>query len=122
LPRVDALSVALFLVDTDVLTIHYPDLFTLLAHLQGMGENNCIIQRANAVSRDTFLAAAAAYEVRKKKKNRIKYSRIQVVFFFSVVIKFTKFILFCNFFFFSSFSLFILMILIYYHVLFKFFI
>jgi len=49
-------------VDTDVLTIRYPDLFTLSAHLQGMGESNASLLRPAAVSRDVMLAAAAAYE------------------------------------------------------------
>lgn len=49
--------------DTDVLTMRYPDLFTLMDHLQGMGENNAVRLRPNAVSRDVFLAAAATYEV-----------------------------------------------------------
>lgn len=43
--------------------MRYPDLFTLMDHLQGMGENNAVRLRPNAVSRDVFLAAAATYEV-----------------------------------------------------------
>jgi NADH dehydrogenase [ubiquinone] 1 alpha subcomplex assembly factor 5 len=45
-----------------VLTIRYPDLFTLSAHLQSMGESNAALLRPPSVSRDVFLAAAAAYE------------------------------------------------------------
>ena len=57
-------SADLSAVDTDVLTFRYPDLFTLMDHLQGMGENNAVRLRPAAVSRDVFLAAAATYEVR----------------------------------------------------------
>jgi len=51
-------------VDVDTITINYPDLFTLIAHLQGMGENGAPVEhlRASKVNADTFLAAAAIYE------------------------------------------------------------
>ena len=49
-------------IDTDVLKIEYPNAFSLMEHLQGMGENNASISRRLNVSRDTFLAAAAAYQ------------------------------------------------------------
>ena len=44
--------------------MRYPDMFTLMAHLQGMGESNAALLRPTAVSRDVFIAGAAAYEVR----------------------------------------------------------
>lgn len=43
--------------------MRYPDMFTLMAHLQGMGESNAALLRPKAVSRDVFIAGAAAYEV-----------------------------------------------------------
>ena len=48
-------------IDTDVLKLEYPNAMTLMEHLQGMGENNASVSRRLNVSRDTFLAAAAAY-------------------------------------------------------------
>ena len=48
-------------IDTDILKLEYPNAVTLMEHLQGMGENNASISRRLNVSRDTFLAAAAAY-------------------------------------------------------------
>lgn len=48
-------------VDTEAIVTRYPDMFTLIEHLQGMGENNAVLSRAKSVSRDVFLAAAAAY-------------------------------------------------------------
>jgi len=56
-----AAGFALPTVDTDVLTLRYPDLFTLVQHLRGMGETNCVLQRPKAVSRDVFISADAAY-------------------------------------------------------------
>lgn len=50
-------------VDTDVVTYRYPDMFSLMDHLAGMGEDNAVLHRPGAVSRDVFLAAASAYEV-----------------------------------------------------------
>jgi hypothetical protein len=44
--------------------MRYPDMFTLMAHLQGMGESNAALLRPKAVSRDVFIAGAAAYDVR----------------------------------------------------------
>jgi NADH dehydrogenase [ubiquinone] 1 alpha subcomplex assembly factor 5 len=49
-------------VDTDVLTLRYPDLFTLIDHLQGMGEQGAVLQRPASVSRDVFVSAAATYQ------------------------------------------------------------
>lgn len=48
-------------VDSDTLTIPYPDMFTLMYHLKGMGENNAVLERREHISRDVFLSAAAAY-------------------------------------------------------------
>ncbi len=49
-------------IDTDLLKIEYPNALSLMEHLQGMGENNASISRRLNVSRDTFLAATAAYQ------------------------------------------------------------
>lgn len=53
---------ALPTVDHDTIVCRYPDMFTLTAHLHGMGEQNAGVSRAPAVSRDVFLGAAAAYD------------------------------------------------------------
>lgn len=49
-------------VDSDALTVPYPDMFTLIDHLQGMGEQNASVNRDLPMNRDSLLAAAAAYE------------------------------------------------------------
>ena len=49
-------------VDTDVLTMEVPCAFTLMEHLQGMGESNAALSARSGVRRDTLLAAAAAYQ------------------------------------------------------------
>ena len=49
-------------IDTDIITIEYPDAFVLMEHLQGMGENNASITRRDHLGRDTLLAAAAVYQ------------------------------------------------------------
>eukprot|EP00474_Spongospora_subterranea_P004393 CRZ04851.1 hypothetical protein [Spongospora subterranea] len=49
-------------VDNDRITCMYPDMFTLMEHLTAMGECNVSLGRRPFVSRDIFLAAAAAYE------------------------------------------------------------
>lgn len=40
---------ALPTVDADVITARYPDMFTLVDHLQNMGENNAVLNRGPAV-------------------------------------------------------------------------
>lgn len=49
-------------IDSDVLTVYYPDAFTLMNHLQAMGENNCLLARRPNLSRETIYAAAALYD------------------------------------------------------------
>lgn len=61
----DLLSTAGFnlpTVDTDIMEIPYPDMFTLIDHLKGMGESNAPVTPSPFVSRDVFLAAASAYD------------------------------------------------------------
>jgi NADH dehydrogenase [ubiquinone] 1 alpha subcomplex assembly factor 5 len=53
---------ALPTIDQDKILCPYPDMFTLMHHLQAMGENNAISDRRMHVPRDVFIAAAAAYE------------------------------------------------------------
>ena len=48
-------------VDTEQITIRYPDMFTLCEHLKSMGETNAINNMLSSVSRDTFLSAASIY-------------------------------------------------------------
>lgn len=49
-------------VDVDTMQVCYPDAFSLMRHLQVMGEGNAVMMRRNFVPRETILAAAAAYE------------------------------------------------------------
>ncbi|DAZ92963.1 TPA: LOW QUALITY PROTEIN: hypothetical protein N0F65_006282 [Lagenidium giganteum] len=49
-------------IDTDYIQVDYPNAFVLMEHLRGMGENNAVQSRGNAVSRDSLLAAAAIYQ------------------------------------------------------------
>ena len=55
-----AAGFALPTVDTEVITVRYPDAWTLWAHLRGMGESHASVHRSHA-SQDTLLAAAAIY-------------------------------------------------------------
>jgi len=49
-------------VDTDTFHIEYPCPFTLMEHLQGMGEGNVALQRRSFVPKETFLATASMYQ------------------------------------------------------------
>ena len=48
-------------VDTEVLTVRYPDAWTLWHHIRAMGDAHATVHRAGA-SRETLLAAAAIYQ------------------------------------------------------------
>jgi len=53
---------ALPVVDTDTITVSYPDMFKLMADLRGMGETGAVAGRRKAFTRrDTLLRAAAYY-------------------------------------------------------------
>lgn len=49
-------------IDVDTITISYPDAFTLMEHVQKMGESTAALNRQYAVGKDTFLATAALYQ------------------------------------------------------------
>nr|CAG4711361.1 unnamed protein product [Naegleria fowleri] len=49
-------------VDAETIKVYYPDPFTLMHHLQGMGENNALIKRRTILSRETIIGAAAIYD------------------------------------------------------------
>jgi NADH dehydrogenase [ubiquinone] 1 alpha subcomplex assembly factor 5 len=49
-------------VDIDTIVCPYPDMFTLMHHLQAMGENNAIKDRRLHVPRDVFTSAASVYK------------------------------------------------------------
>lgn len=54
---------ALPVVDTDTLTVTYPDMFALMRDLRGMGETNAVAVRSRRfLRRDTLFAAAAKYQ------------------------------------------------------------
>ena len=55
-----AAGFALPTVDTEVITVRYPDAWTLWAHLRGMGESHAAVNRSHA-NRATLAAAAAIY-------------------------------------------------------------
>ena len=55
-----AAGFALPTVDTDRITVHYPDAWTLWHHLRAMGDSHAVLERS-ASSQPTMLAAAAAY-------------------------------------------------------------
>ena len=55
-----AAGFALPAVDTEVITIRYPDAWTLFHHLRAMGESHATVHRAFS-DKETLLAAAAAY-------------------------------------------------------------
>eukprot|EP00466_Bigelowiella_natans_P004044 jgi/Bigna1/71212/fgenesh1_pg.14_\ len=48
--------------DSDLLTVRYPDMFTMMEHLRGMGETNATHIRRNYTSMETFIAAASTYQ------------------------------------------------------------
>jgi NADH dehydrogenase [ubiquinone] 1 alpha subcomplex assembly factor 5 len=56
-----AAGFALPAVDTETVTIHYPDAWTLFHHLRAMGEQHATAQRT-AADRSTLLAAASIYQ------------------------------------------------------------
>lgn len=56
-----ASGLALPTVDTEIISIGYPDAWTLWHHLRSMGESNANLRRS-ASSLDNMLAAAAAYK------------------------------------------------------------
>jgi NADH dehydrogenase [ubiquinone] 1 alpha subcomplex assembly factor 5 len=49
-------------VDSETITVEYPDVFTLFKHLQKMGESNASYQTREGIRRPTLMAAAAAYQ------------------------------------------------------------
>lgn len=49
-------------VDSDKIICPYPDMFTLMGHLQGMGEANSLEHRRLHVPRDVFVAASAIFD------------------------------------------------------------
>jgi NADH dehydrogenase [ubiquinone] 1 alpha subcomplex assembly factor 5 len=54
----------LITLDNEVITSRYPDMFTLMEHLQGMGEQNSVTSTGSSkvANQDSFLAAASIYE------------------------------------------------------------
>nr|XP_031827070.1 arginine-hydroxylase NDUFAF5, mitochondrial isoform X1 [Nomia melanderi] len=48
-------------IDTDEITIGYPNMFELMWDLKGMAENNAVIKRKLRLNKDTLLAASTIY-------------------------------------------------------------
>ena len=58
-------GLALPVVDSDRLTVHYPDIFKLMIDLRGMGEQNALLARLKTpTKRQIFLQAAEIYQKR----------------------------------------------------------
>eukprot|EP00898_Chlorokybus_atmophyticus_P006440 jgi/Chlat1/6798/Chrsp51S00506 len=55
-------GLALPAVDTDTITVWYPNAISVVEHLRRMAEGNCVRTRRQVLSRDTALATAAAYQ------------------------------------------------------------
>lgn len=72
---------ALPTVDTEKITIKYPEAFTLMEHLKGMGESNADLSRQLHVSRDVFLAAASAYDALYKDEEGNIDATFQILYF-----------------------------------------
>ncbi|KAI9011131.1 S-adenosyl-L-methionine-dependent methyltransferase [Gaertneriomyces semiglobifer] len=51
----------LITIDVDEIQVQYPSMFELMNDLRAMGESNAILARKPYLSRDTMMAAAAAY-------------------------------------------------------------
>ncbi|KDO32383.1 hypothetical protein SPRG_02860 [Saprolegnia parasitica CBS 223.65] len=69
-------------VDTDYITVEYPDAFVLMEHLQGMAENNApFSSSAIAPSRDTLLAAASIYQTMYGNEDGSIPVTFQVIYF-----------------------------------------
>jgi len=66
-------------IDTEALTVSFPDMFTLLHHLQGMAEQNAPVGVPRS-SRDVFLAAASAYEALYADDHGVIPATFQVVY------------------------------------------
>jgi NADH dehydrogenase [ubiquinone] 1 alpha subcomplex assembly factor 5 len=49
-------------VDVDTVTVGYPDMPTLMTHLQRMGESSAALNRHLSVGKDVFLAASSIYQ------------------------------------------------------------
>ncbi len=49
-------------IDVDDIVVDYPDIFSLMADLQNMGESNAVAARQHSISRDVLAAAGAIYK------------------------------------------------------------
>ncbi|SPQ99138.1 unnamed protein product (mitochondrion) [Plasmodiophora brassicae] len=67
-------------IDTDIIVCQYPDMFTLMEHLEAMGANNCAVSRRPFVSRDVFTAAASAYNALYTDNEGLVRATFQVVY------------------------------------------
>jgi len=66
-------------IDTEAITVSFPDMFTLMHHLQGMAEQNAPIGVPRS-SRDVFLAAASAYQALYADDEGVIPATFQVVY------------------------------------------
>ncbi|KAL9656691.1 hypothetical protein ABK040_002959 [Willaertia magna] len=67
-------------IDSEVIRVFYPDAFTLMNHLQGMGENNSLLKRRAQISRETIVGAAAIYDLMFKEEERGVLSTFEVIY------------------------------------------
>ncbi|RHY40988.1 hypothetical protein DYB30_006361 [Aphanomyces astaci] len=73
---------ALPTVDTDYITVEYPNAFSVMEHLRGMGENHAPFAPSSGhVSRDVLLATAAIYQAMFGNEDGSVPVTFQVIYF-----------------------------------------
>ncbi|KAF0687304.1 Aste57867_20946 [Aphanomyces stellatus] len=68
-------------VDTDYITVEYPNAFSVMEHLRGMGENHAPFSHAGPVSRDVLLSAASIYQAMYGNEDGSVPVTFQVIYF-----------------------------------------
>ncbi|KAH9086433.1 hypothetical protein LEN26_020080 [Aphanomyces euteiches] len=68
-------------VDTDFITVEYPNAFSVMEHLRGMGENHAPQDSTGFVSRDVLLSAASIYQAMYGNEDGSVPVTFQVIYF-----------------------------------------
>jgi hypothetical protein len=68
-------------VDVDTLKIPYPDMFTLVSHIQAMGESHAPQDPSTPISKSTWLAANAIYDTLYRDPNGLLTCTVDVIMF-----------------------------------------
>jgi len=66
-------------IDAETIKVFYPDAFTLMHHLQCMGESNALFKRRPVISRETLVGAAAIYDNMYREKERGVMATFEVI-------------------------------------------